>query len=91
MKVSLSKRARRDLSRLDRGDRERVAAGLDALGRNDSNVDVKMLKGREPWRRQRIGEFRVLFVPLRDRDVLFVERIVSRQALEGSVGRLPKV
>jgi mRNA-degrading endonuclease RelE of RelBE toxin-antitoxin system len=71
-RVELSKRALRDLRRIDHKSRRRL---LDLL-ENDlatepqpgSNLDIKALAGRAPWLRLRRGEYRVLYRPLADRD-----------------------
>jgi hypothetical protein len=68
------------------------------------NLDVRPLQGRPPWRRARLGSWRVVYRPLSDgeRDELsrqrgesvepgtvYVERIVNRRDLEKIVAALP--
>ena len=85
--VELSARAERDLSRIRRGpDRQRLVVALQALAGDAANLDVKALQGRAPWRRLRVGDYRVLYRPVEQG--LWVERIVDRRDLERAVATL---
>jgi len=68
-----------------------------------SNLDVKPLAGRSPWRRLRVGDWRVLYRPMkaleraalrrvRGREVapgtVLMDRIVNRRELERAITRL---
>jgi hypothetical protein len=68
-----------------------------------ANLDVKPLAGRSPWRRLRVGDWRVLFRPLtapervalarvRGREIapgtVLVDRILNRRELERAIARL---
>lgn len=95
--IELSKRAVKDVKSLDAGIRQRVRAGLEQLRDGSENLDIQPLSGSEPWRRLRIGEYRVLFRPMTageaanknaDRGFL-VARIVNRQDLHRAVANLP--
>jgi mRNA-degrading endonuclease RelE of RelBE toxin-antitoxin system len=100
-RVELSKRALRDLRRVDHKSRKRL---LDLL-ENDlvtepqlANLDIKALTGRAPWLRLRRGEYRVLYRPLTggelralavsERAGFLVERVVERGDLERAAARL---
>jgi mRNA-degrading endonuclease RelE of RelBE toxin-antitoxin system len=101
-RVELSKRALRDLRRLDHPVRRRL---LDLLERELAadpqplNLDVKALVGRSPWLRLRRGEHRVIYRPLTDIELtrlkapesagFLVERIVDRRDLERVATSLP--
>lgn len=64
--IELSSRATRDAKRMNRQDRTRVLTAIaDTLGRDPTpdNADVKALSGRAPWRRLRIGSWRVIYRP----------------------------
>ena len=97
MHVALSRRAQRDIRRLDRTTRHRVAGELSLM--NAPNADVKSLVGRPPWRRLRIGDYRVLFrtldaaeiaaIGIEDDTGILVARIVHRRDLERAVASLP--
>lgn len=56
----LSRRALRDMRRLDRTTRERIFHALDRLANADGTLDVRRLTGREEYR-LRVGDWRVLF------------------------------
>lgn len=101
-RVELSRRALRDLRRIDHKSRKRL---LDLL-ENDlttepqpPNLDIKALTGRTPWLRLRRGEYRVLYRPLatsellalasRERAGFLVERVVDRGDLERAASTLP--
>lgn len=85
--VELSARAERDLRRIKRGrDRQRLVVALQALGDDAANLDVKALQGRAPWRRLRVGDYRVLYRPVEQG--LWVERIMDRRDLDRAVATL---
>lgn len=93
--VLLSRRAERDLRRL--GSKQalnRIRKALDALADELGNLDIKSLHGAEPWRRLRVGDYRILYRPLDEDEAangeakLLVARIVHRRDLEGAVGTL---
>lgn len=100
-RVELSKRALRDLRRIDHKSRRRL---LDLL-ENDlaaepqlANLDIKALTGRVPWLRLRRGEYRVLYRPLASSELrtlgaseqagFLVERVVDRGDLERAASTL---
>ncbi len=93
-RVELSKRALRDLRRIDHKTCKRL---LDLL-ENDltaeprpANLDIKALTGRAPWLRLRRGEHRILYRPLTQAELhalnaneqagYLVERIIDRRDL----------
>lgn len=100
--IELSRRALRDLRRIDRAARRRL---LDALERDlaaepqPPNLDVKHLAGRSPWLRLRRGGYRILYRPLTDAERaalgtecpsgFLVERIVDRGDLDRATATLP--
>jgi mRNA-degrading endonuclease RelE of RelBE toxin-antitoxin system len=101
-RVELSKRAMRDLRRIDHGPRKRL---LDLLERElaaepqPPNLDIKALVGRSPWLRLRRGEHRIVYRPLTGPELralrateaagFLVERIVDRRDLEKAAATLP--
>jgi len=87
-RVELTRRALRDLRRLDRPDRRRIAGALEELASGAGNLDVKPLVGRPPYLRLRVGEWRVLY-RLADAEEAasggprwYVLRIINRRDLE---------
>jgi len=90
-RVGLSARAEKDWSRLDDVTRRRVLAELNALASDPPLVvDERPLVGAEPWRRLRVGMWRVIFRALspielkgfeQDRGYL-VERVIRRRDLD---------
>ena len=89
--VRLSRRAAKDLDALPAKVARRVADVLERLAEDPSEatLDVKLLVGRRPWRRLRIGNHRVLFRVSDGGRVLLVGRVVDRRELEGAVMTLP--
>jgi mRNA-degrading endonuclease RelE of RelBE toxin-antitoxin system len=101
-RVEISKRAMRDLRRIDHTPRRRL---LDLLERDLAaepqapNLDIKALVGRSPWLRLRRGEYRVIYRPLKDQELadldanesagFLVERIIDRRDLERAAATLP--
>lgn len=69
----------------------RVIDALKQLGDDPSSdaLDTKALVGRRPWRRLRVGEYRVLFRLAEKGRVLLVARVVDRKELDRALGSLP--
>jgi mRNA-degrading endonuclease RelE of RelBE toxin-antitoxin system len=101
-RVELSKRALRDLRRIDHKSRRRLLDLLEddlAAEPQPANLDIKALTGRAPWLRLRRGEYRVLYRPLADSELralgaseqagFLVERVVDRGDLERAASALP--
>src|SRR5271170_5111813 len=101
-RVELSKRALRDLRRIDQKSRKRLLDLLEndlAAEPQPANLDIKALTGRAPWLRLRRGEYRVLYRPLADSELralaaseqagFLVERVVDRGDLERAASALP--
>lgn len=101
-RVELSKRAMRDLRRIDLAPRKRLLNLLEhelAAEPQPPNLDVKALVGRTPWLRVRRGEYRVVYRPLTAQEIIalsasesagfLVERIVDRRDLERAAATLP--
>jgi len=84
--VRLSRRAERDLRRLDPQVRKRIATGLQALAAEAPNLDIKALTASGDWARLRVGEHRILYRPIEGG--WLVERIVDRRDLERAIGTL---
>lgn len=59
--VELTRRAQRDIRRLDRQDQLQVKAALEALAAEAPNLKIKSVAGRPPWWRLRVGEMGVLY------------------------------
>jgi mRNA-degrading endonuclease RelE of RelBE toxin-antitoxin system len=101
-RVELSKRALRDLRRIDHKTRKRLLDLLEndrAAEPQPANLDIKALTGRAPWLRLRRGEHRFLYRPLTHAELqalnaneqagYLVERIVDRRDLEHAASTLP--
>jgi mRNA-degrading endonuclease RelE of RelBE toxin-antitoxin system len=88
--IQLAQRAVRDLRRLDRSDLRRVRDGLDAVAAGSTGLDIKPLAGHAPWRRLRVGDFRVLYRELTAEEGggWLVARVVNRRDLERAVRSL---
>ncbi len=103
--IELSSRAERDLRRLQRRELARVLDALAGLVADPppENLDVKQLAGRPGWLRLRVGDFRVLYRPLTEREqsqlvlergtlegspIFLVARVVNRRELERAVRTL---
>jgi mRNA-degrading endonuclease RelE of RelBE toxin-antitoxin system len=100
-RVELSKRALRDLRRIDHKSRRRLLDMLEndlAIEPQPANLDIKPLTGRAPWLRIR-REYRVLYRPLikselralsaKEKAGFLVERIIDRGDLERAASTLP--
>lgn len=92
-RVELAAQAARDVARLGQ-DRARVETLLRRMEREPwpANIDVEALRGRSPWSRARVGDYRVIFRPLTVREcealvppganVVLVARVVHRRDME---------
>src|SRR5271156_1039308 len=102
-RVELSKRALRDLRRIDHKSRRRLLDLLEndlAAEPQPANLDIKALTGRAPWLRLRRGEYRVLYRPLTDGELqmlgasepagFLIERVIDRGELERAASTLPR-
>ena len=98
-RLQFSKRAVKDIGRLDKRVADRMRKTLLALvaDRPRSNLDVRPLVGRAPWVRLGVGEFRVVLRPLTPQEVAslsiegpgyLVERVVNRRDLTAVVREL---
>ncbi len=99
--IELSKRALKDLRRIDQADRRRLLNLLEqdlAAEPQPPNLDVKPLVGRAPWLRLRRGDYRILYRPLTDPELrtlhteqagFLVERVIDRGDLERATSSLP--
>jgi mRNA-degrading endonuclease RelE of RelBE toxin-antitoxin system len=100
-RVELSKRALRDLRRIDHQNRKRLLQLLQddlASEPQPANLDIKALTGRAPWLRLRRGEYRVLYRPLtalelktldaQEQAGFLVERVIDRRELERAAATL---
>ncbi len=99
-RVELSKRALRDLRRIDHKSRRRLLDLLEnelAAEPQPANLDIKPLTGRAPWMRLRRGEYRVLYRPISNSELqalgaqagFLVERVIDRGDLERAASTLP--
>ena len=95
--IELSARAAKEVGDLDKATRKRIRASLEQLRDSHENLDIQALSGRAPWRRLRVGDYRVLFRPMTiaeaagrdDISGYLVARIVNRRELHRAVTRLP--
>lgn len=88
--ITLAPRAIRDLKRLDRLTRKRVQQAFKALGAEAANLDIKQIAGHAPWRRLRVGEYRVLYRELPAEGDLhyLVARVIDRRDLHRAIDKL---
>lgn len=88
--VKLAPRATRDLKHMDRPTRKRVRQALEALAGDAANLDIKPVAGHAPWRRLRVGEYRVLYRELTNESDsrYLVARIIDRRDLHRAIDRL---
>jgi mRNA-degrading endonuclease RelE of RelBE toxin-antitoxin system len=97
-RVELSRRALRDLRRVEHKSRRRLLDLLEndlASEPQPPNLDIKALSGRAPWLRLRRGDYRILYRPLTSEELVdgqagfLVERVIDRGDLERVASTLP--
>lgn len=76
--VELTRRAERDLRRLDPQVRRRVVAALDGLRAEPARGDVRRLKGADDEWRLRVGDWRVRFRRDPARGLVEIVRVLPR-------------
>lgn len=88
--VRLARRAVKDLDSLPNKAAQRVVAAIEktAADPSDPGLDVKILVGRRPWRRLRVGNYRVLFRFNEGQKLLLVGRVIDRKVLDKAVESL---
>jgi mRNA interferase RelE/StbE len=88
--IKLAPRAIRDLKRLDPQTRKRVQQAFHALEGDAANLDIKAVAGHAPWRRLRVGEYRVLYRELAEETSsrFLVARIIDRRDLYRAIDKL---
>lgn len=87
--IRLTRSAEKDLRRIGPGPtRKRIIVALGDLGEDKENLDIKALVGSRPWRRLRVGDYRVLYWQRPDK-TYEVARIIHRSELDASVANLP--
>jgi len=81
----------KDLDDLPKRAASRIADVLEDLAADPRSTafDVKPLVGRRPWRRLRVGDYRVLYRP-EGGEVLLVGRVVDRKELDRAMRTLPE-
>jgi mRNA interferase RelE/StbE len=82
----------KDLDDLPKRAASRIADVLEDLAADPRSTafDVKPLVGRRPWRRLRVGDYRVLYRPAEGGEVLLVGRVVDRKELDRAMRTLPE-
>ena len=77
-RVEFTRRAERDLRRLDPPVRRRVIAGLRRAAERDPSADLKRLSGPPDLWRLRVGDWRVLFAYDYDERRIIIARVLPR-------------
>jgi mRNA interferase RelE/StbE len=67
-RVEFTRKAEKQIRKLDRQVRDRVDSAIDGLAENPRPANYKPLKG-SPYARIRVGDYRVIY-EVRDREVL---------------------
>lgn len=57
--LRIARLAAKQLERLPKARFDQIIARLRDLAANQPNLDIKPLRGHEPWQRLRVGEYRV--------------------------------
>ncbi len=92
-RIALSRRAVKDLRRIGPGhELSRIREALETLAGDELPADVKALRGQSPWRRLRVGNYRILYRPLVEDESAgasyLVARVIHRSELDRAVGTL---
>ena len=95
MQVQYSTRATREIRKLPAQDARRLRDAVERLaggGERAENLDIKVLAkvlaGRSPWLRLRVGDWRVIYRTVDPGPGYFVGRVINRRDLESAVKQL---
>ena len=83
MKIEFGTKALKFLSKLEKGNKERVFKKIKELENDPFPSDVKKLKGEKDVYRIRIGDFRVLYRLIQEDDTILVFRVDKRSRVYG--------
>ena len=59
--IDIRPRARRSLRQFDTPARKAIASAIDRLATEPRPADVTAIKGRRPWLRTRVGDYRIIY------------------------------
>lgn len=79
MKVEISKRAEKDLAKLETDTRNRIIKELLDLENNIAGKDIRKLKGEKDYWRFRIGDYRVIMKFNQERLVITALHVAHRR------------
>ena len=77
-RVEIRRQAVKELSRIDRRDRERIQQAIDGLAENPRPAESKKLRSRDGWR-LRVGVYRILYRIEKERLLVLVVKIGHRR------------
>ncbi|HQU32633.1 MAG: type II toxin-antitoxin system RelE/ParE family toxin [Planctomycetia bacterium] len=78
MKLLLTRKAEKDLDKLDENIRQRIIKALDKFMEDPRNADIKKLKGMEIFR-LRMGDYRISFEIQKETKTINVLRVRHRK------------
>ncbi|GJQ24543.1 MAG: hypothetical protein HBSAPP01_23330 [Candidatus Brocadia sapporoensis] len=78
MKLLLTRKAEKDLDKLDENIRQRIIKALDKFTEDPRNADIKKLKGMEIFR-LRMGDYRISFEIQKETKTINVLRVRHRK------------
>ena len=77
--IEVTRRAEKEILKLDTGMFGRIRAAIDGLGENPRPVGVRKLRGRETEWRMRVARFRVLYTIEDATRRIVVHRVTDRK------------
>ena len=77
--IVFKKSAQKDLAKLERNVRQRIADAIETLADNPYPVGSLKLAGFEDYRRIRVGSFRVVYQVIDNELIIFIIRIADRK------------
>mgnify|MGYP005851608497 CR=1 FL=1 len=79
MKIEISKRAEKDLAKLETDIRNRIIIELLDLENNITDKDIRKLKGEKDLWRLRVGDYRVIMEINQERLVIIALHVAHRR------------
>ena len=79
MKLVITSRAKRELSKLEKSTLKRIQVALNKLLTNPETADLKKLKGESDTWRLRVGDYRVIMEIIHKEETIYVLRVRHRR------------
>ena len=78
-RIEFKRSAAKVLKKIPKPDRRRIRGRIDSLTENLPNLDTTKMKGDNPFHRNRVGDYRIIYEIHEDTSVILVLKIGHRK------------